>query len=712
MTRTRFGIFLSIVFLFAIVLTNQARALGTNFIDQVISPIGLTCNFNPYNDPGFQEAQVNMTIAGSPVSGSSGMNYWFSNSVTGWPRDILAADIAANCGVTNVTNFVSDGADGGSYAADTFMGVQFRATVGGSTYDYVLGITGATNTAIVNTRSVVTNTVPTANAGADQSVASGAAVVLDGSASDGNDPGETLSYAWTQTAGTTVTLANGTTAMPSFTAPTLVPGAANQTLTFSLIVNDGQAPSVADTVDITVSAPANVVPTADAGADASVASAATVNLDGSGSTANNAGQTLTYTWTQSSGTSVSLTGSTTATPSFTAPTLVPGAANSTLVFSLVVNDGIANSAADTVSITVTAPPNTPATADAGADANVASAASVSLSGAGSNANDAGQSLTYAWTQSSGTTVTLTGATTAAPSFTAPTLVAGSLDAVLVFSLTVNDGIADSAPDTVSITVQAPANTPATADAGPDASVASAASVSLSGAGSNANDAGQSLTYAWTQSSGTSVTLTGSATAAPSFTAPTLIAGAADAVLVFSLIVNDGVADSAADTVSITVQAPANTPATANAGADASVASAASVTLDGSGSNANDAGQTLTYAWTQTAGTSVTLTGAATAAPSFTAPTLAIGAANQTLTFSLVVNDGVADSLADTVDVTVTAPPNTAATADAGVDASVASGATASLDGSGSNANDAGQTLTYAWTQTAGTSVTRTGDATA
>src|SRR5690606_29945185 len=53
------------------------------------------------------------------------------------------------------------------------------------------------------------------------------------------------------------------------------------------------------------------------------------------------------------------------------------------------------------------------------------------------------------------------------------------------------------------------------------------------------------------------TLDDPAAVSPGFTAPTLIAGAPGQVLTFSLVVNDGVGDSAADTVEITVTAPAD-----------------------------------------------------------------------------------------------------------------------------------------------------------
>ena len=127
-----------------------------------------------------------------------------------------------------------------------------------------------------------------------------------------------------------------------------------------------------------------------------------------------------------------------------------------LVFSLVVTDPLgASSAPDTVTITVNPPANGVPTANAGPDQTVASGAGVTLTGAGSTDPEGG-TLSYAWTQTSGTPVTLTGANTVSPGFTAPTLAAGDPAAVLVFSLVVTDPLgANSAPDTVTITVNPP-----------------------------------------------------------------------------------------------------------------------------------------------------------------------------------------------------------------------------------------------------------------
>ena len=149
-------------------------------------------------------------------------------------------------------------------------------------------------------------------------------------------------------------------------------------------------------------------------------------------------------------------------------------------------------------------------------------------------------------------------------------------------------------------------------------------------------------------------------AQPTFTAPTLGANDAAVTLTFSLIVTDDKSNaSTADTVSITVNPPANSAPTANAGADqTAVASAATVTLDGSGSTDPDTGDTLTYAWTKTAGPDVTLSSTSAAQPTFTAPTLGANDAAVTLTFSLIVTDDKSNaSTADTVSITVNPPQN-------------------------------------------------------
>jgi PKD domain len=93
------------------------------------------------------------------------------------------------------------------------------------------------------------NRTPTANSGTNQTVTPGVIVTLNGSGSSDPD-GSVASFAWTQTAGTMVTLSSATVSQPTFTAPSTVSAT---TLTFSLIVTDNLgAASTASTVNIIV----------------------------------------------------------------------------------------------------------------------------------------------------------------------------------------------------------------------------------------------------------------------------------------------------------------------------------------------------------------------------------------------------------------------------------------------------------------------------
>ncbi len=302
------------------------------------------------------------------------------------------------------------------------------------------GNLSATDTCIVN---VTSRNLPTANAGPDQSVEEGATVTLDGTSSTDVTGGSIVSYAWVQTGGAAVTLTNANRATCTFTAPN--PGTTAATYSFRLTVTDNEGLTATDTCTITVT-PVNTnnPPTANAGADQSVAEGASVTLNGGASTDD--GGIASYSWSQTSGTAVTLSNSNTATPSFTAPQIAT--TSSTLVFTLTVTDTGGLTATDTCTVTVTGQ-NDPPTANAGADQSVVEGASVTLSGSGSDP-EAG-SLTYAWTQTGGKTVTLSNAAAATPTFTAPSLgLAGS--ATLTFQLTITDGGGLMASDTCVVTV--------------------------------------------------------------------------------------------------------------------------------------------------------------------------------------------------------------------------------------------------------------------
>lgn len=284
------------------------------------------------------------------------------------------------------------------------------------------------------------NRAPTANAGSDQTVNAGDLVPLDGSRS--RDPNcDPLSYKWEQQAGPAVSLNLSDPAHPTFVAPNVPRGGA--TVTLQRTVSDGELTSEPDEVNITIKN-VNHAPVADAGADQTAGEDAPVTLNGSNSFDPD-GDSLTFSWVQTGGPAVLLSDTTAAQPSFTSPLV--GRAGEILTFTLTVSDGL-KSATDSVNVVVE-DKNHPPTANAGDDQTRDEGASVTLDGSGSGDVD-DDALTYVWTQVAGPTVTLSDPSAPAPMFSAPLV--GTGGATLVFRLTVNDGLVDSAPAEVTITV--------------------------------------------------------------------------------------------------------------------------------------------------------------------------------------------------------------------------------------------------------------------
>jgi len=189
------------------------------------------------------------------------------------------------------------------------------------------------------------NSAPIAHGGPDQSVITGASVTLNGSASSDAD-GDPLTYRWaliSRPGGSNAGLTGSAAAGPAFTPD--VPGS----YVVSLVVNDGQADSGADTVTIYAVIP-NHAPVANAGTSRSVVTGYQVTLDGSASSDPD-GDPLTYYWslTRPTGSNTALSSAVTVESSFTPDR--PG----TYAVSLVVHDGKEYSATAVVQITATTP---------------------------------------------------------------------------------------------------------------------------------------------------------------------------------------------------------------------------------------------------------------------------------------------------------------------------------------------------------------------
>ncbi|MBI1317628.1 MAG: PKD domain-containing protein [Candidatus Hydrogenedens sp.] len=448
-----------------------------------------------------------VNLDGTGSSDPDGDDLTFSWSISQLPRGSTASLSGADTARPSLT-------------VDRQGDFQIRLVVSDGT------ATSAPATVIVTTG----NTPPTANAGADRASGVGQTVNLDGSGSTDPD-GDSLAYTWSLTSvpeGSRTSIVAANTATPSITLD--VAGS----YVIGLVVNDGTVDSAPDSIIITTE---NTAPLARGGADIVSPLGSTITLDGSASTDAD-GDTINFAWSliQRPATSAALL----ANPTSPRPTLTLDR-EGLYVAQLIVSDGKAASAPDTVQIT-TGTNNAAPVASAGADRTALFGQTIALDGSGSTDAD-GDSLTYQWSfvsRPEASTATLQNAGQEQASFV--------IDALgdFVVRLVVNDGETDSAPDTVTISTQ---NSVPTANAGADRTVEVGRRVQLDGTGSSDPD-GDPLTYAWTltsKPSGSNAQITNNTTSRPAFT-PDL---AGD--FLFTLVVNDSKANSTPDTVLFTAE---------------------------------------------------------------------------------------------------------------------------------------------------------------
>jgi ribosomal protein L14 len=526
----------------------------------------------------------------------------------------------------------------------------------------------------VNPAAAVPGT-PVANAGVAQTITlPTSSVTLAGSGSESG--GTIASYAWAQLSGpSTATI--GSAGSASTLASALVEGVYR----FELTVTDNSGVTASATVQITVNA-APVVPgppSANAGSDVTITlPTSSTSLAGSGSETN--GTIVSYAWTQLSGPSTAAIGS-----AGSAATTVGGLVQGTYEFKLTVTDNSGVTASDVMYVTVNAAPVVPGppSANAGSDVTITlPTSSTSLAGSGSETN--GTIVSYAWTQVSGPSTAVIGS-----AGSAATTVSGLVQGAYTFKLTVTDNSGVTATDVITVTVKAATAVPGppSANAGSDQTITlPTSSTSLAGSGSETN--GTIVSYAWTQASGPSTAVIGSAGSAA-----TTVSGLVKGVYRFELTVTDNSGVQATDIVTVTVNPLPLGQLTANAGTNQTITLPTNnVTLTGSGSETN--GTVVSYAWKQLGGPTT-----ATINASSSAQTAVNGMAAAGLyTFQLTVSDATGATATATVSVTVKSHVPPVANAGPNTTTSVLNGYT--LNGTGSYDVD-GTIVSYSWVQISG-----------
>ena len=281
------------------------------------------------------------------------------------------------------------------------------------------------------------NTLPTVDAGEDQTVRGGHTVTLSGTAADADD--DTLTYSWTHDSALGITFADPAALSTTFAAPDV---AANTTITVTLTVNDGTV-DVSDALQVNITDSSNRPPVVGAGADQEAVEGATVTLSGT-ATDDDPEDTLAYRWTHDSALGITFADPAALSTTFAAPDV---AANTTITVTLTVNDGTVD-VSDALQVNITDSPNRPPVVEAGADQTVGEGGTVTLTGTATDADE--DPMTYLWSQTAGSpTVVLTGSETLSPVFTAPPVPS---DTEFAFELAASDGL-NISNDTVKITVR-------------------------------------------------------------------------------------------------------------------------------------------------------------------------------------------------------------------------------------------------------------------
>ncbi|MEZ9820097.1 DUF1592 domain-containing protein [Shewanella sp. 10N.286.45.A1] len=274
--------------------------------------------------------------------------------------------------------------------------------------------------------------------------------------------------------------------------------------------------------------------------------------------------------------------------------------------------------------------NTAPVANAGNDQQVQSPMlSVVLNASGST-DAQGDSLTYAWSQTSGPAVTLVSPTAAMTQFEVPELLE---DTAYSFELTVSDGQATDTDTVVVNALKTMVNQSPVANAGHDQVIEPNIKKVVLNASASSDPDGDNLSYIWSQVSGPAVTLREINTAVTEFELPEL---SDDTVYSFQVTVSDGEI-SATDTVQINaLKNVINNAPIADAGNDQSVQSPIdNVLLSAAGSRDVD-GDVLRYQWAQISGPTLVLNQANSVTAS-----VSIAALEQATTyqFEVTVSDG-------------------------------------------------------------------------
>ncbi len=365
----------------------------------------------------------------------------------------------------------------------------------------------------------------------------GTEVTLNANSSDPD--GDALTYSWVQVGTPAVAMSGADTENMSFTAPELTT-ADSLTLNFTLTTSDTHGDSTEANVSVVVNN-VNQAPIIQPIEDQNATAGDEVILTADASDPE--GGLVTYNWVQVGSPTVTMSGATTNTMTFTAPDVTE---TTTLNFTVTATDEDSESASSSVSVIVNQGNQLPEVEPI-PNQSVVETDVVTLV---ANATDPdGDNLSYQWIQDGTPAVIMTGETSATMTFPAPDV---SATTELNFSVTVSDGNGGEVVESVVVTISdGPENQAPTVSLGSDITTSSESAVAITPVVDDENV--ETVTYDWTETSTHNINFTVDAVGTLSFDAPLV---EVETNITFQLVITDEENLTGTDSITVMVLPPA------------------------------------------------------------------------------------------------------------------------------------------------------------
>jgi type III secretion system FlhB-like substrate exporter len=589
---------------------------------------------------------------------------------------------------------------------------------GDNVYDVTVQVAdgqGSTDSlAIAVTVTSANDNAPVITSGSTASVAENTTAVMTVTATDSDQPAQTLSFSIVGGADAAKFTINASTGALSFlTTPdyeTPTDAGGNNIYDVTVQVSDGQGSTDSEAIAVTVTSANDNAPVITSGATANVAENTTAVMTVTATDADQPAQSLSFSIVGGADAAKFAINSSTgalsfiSAPDFETPTDAGG--NNIYDVTVQVSDGQGSTDSEAIAVTVTSANDNAPVITSGATASVAENTTAVMTVTATDADQPAQTLSYSIMGGADAAKFAINASTgalsfiSAPDFESPTDAGG--DNVYDVIVEVADGQGSTDSQAIAVTVTSANDNAPVITSGSTASVAENTTAVMTVTATDADQPAQTLSFSIVGGADAGKFAINSSTGAlsfltaPDFETPTDAGG--DNVYDVTVQVSDGQGSTDSQAIAVTVTAGNDNAPVITSGATASVAENTTAVMTVTATDADQPAQTLSYSIIGGADAAKfainSSTGALSflAAPDFETPTDAGG--DNVYDVTIQVSDGQGSTDSQAIAVTVTAGNDNAPVITSGATASVAENTTAVMTVTATDADQPAQTLSY------------------